>query len=622
MSHPFFTRTFCTLALAAFILPLSISGQTDSGTITGTVSDQSKAVMDQVALTATNLATNVTQSAKTNKDGLYSLPALEPGKYRVTLEKAGFKKLAREPITVEGGTTVELDFDMSVGSTATEVTINADVPMIQTGTSTIQYGLDLKQIDELPVTNQSAIQILALLPGVQGNPGVEQAAITTGLTTPGAGLSVSGGAMGTVQFQADGVSNTSLYYGRIALALSTDAIGEMQVVQNSYSAEYRSGGGAVVSMTTKSGTNQYHGTVFSFTQNDILNASPWLKYTKKGFLRYWRGGIDVGGPVDIPKLYNGRNRTFFFANYEPLRQYTQSQFFDRMATALERQGNFSQSVYNSITYQPIEIFQHFQPGTNKQIVEPANTAYPQFPNNIIPQSLISPIGQKILDQEPMPNMPINALGENYAVFRSVRNTDNRYLFRIDQVITNNNRLSMRFAVVPTHGLRFNQGGYIEQVPEDKNTGTNATLSDTYTWGGNKVNEFRYGFNRSNNSRTQTDLELSVNGFQMFGFPSYLSKGVPQVGSFDANVQSFGSDVGAYEIDNFSELSDTFSWVKGKHNLKIGADWQAPQQNIVDYGNVGGSWSFNASGTNIGSGNTGTVLGIPNATTGTSFAGRC
>ncbi len=195
---------------------------------------------------------------------------------------------------------------MPVGSTATEVTINAGAPIIQTGTSTIQYGLDLKQIDELPVTNQSAIQILALLPGVQGDPGVEQAAITTGLTTPGAGLSVSGSAMGTVQFQADGVSNTSLYYGRIALALSTDAISEMSVVQNSYSAEYRSGGGAVVSMTTKSGTNQYHGTVFSFTQNDILNAAPWLTYTKKGLVRYWRGGIDVGGPVEIPKLYHGR----------------------------------------------------------------------------------------------------------------------------------------------------------------------------------------------------------------------------------------------------------------------------------------------------------------------------
>ena len=613
------TMSYLRILLTLPFVSASLLAQTNEGQITGTVFDATKAVMDGVKISAANLATNVTQTATSNKDGVYSLPALQPGTYSVTLEKTGFKKLVRQPITVEGGTTVQLDFDMVVGSTASEVTITADVPVIQTGTSTIQYGLDLKQIDELPVTNQSAVQILGLLPGVQGGMGSEQAAITTGLTTPGAGLSISGSAQGTVQFQADGVSNTSLYYGRIALALSTDAVAEVSVVQNSYSAEYRSGGGAVVSMTTKSGTNQYHGTMFSFSQNDILNAAPWERYRAKGEIRYWRGGIDVGGPVAIPKLYNGRNKTFFFANYEPLRQFTQSQYFDRMATTLERQGDFSKSVYNNITNQPIEIFQHFNPGANKQIVEPANTAYPQFPNNTIPTSLISPTGQKILDQEPLPNMPINGLGENYAVFRSVRNTDNRYLFRIDEVVTNNNRLSFRFAQVPTHGVRFNQGGYIEEVPTDNNTGTNAMLSDTYTWGGNKVNEFRYGFNRSNNSRTQDPLELSVNGYKMFNFPSFLTKGVPLLNGFDANVQSFGVDPGVFEIDNFFEMSDTLSWVKGKHSLKIGADWQAPEQNIVDFGNVGGTWAFNASGTNIGAGNTNTVLGIPNATTGTSFA---
>jgi len=624
MSYSRFARILRDLAfgltvLSPSLIPVSLLAQSNLGEITGTVFDQTKAVIGGVAVTAANLATNVTQRATTNKSGIYSLPDLQPGAYRVTLEKAGFNKLLREPITVESGRTSELDFNMLVGSTATEVTINADAPIVQTGTSTVQYGFDLKAIDELPVLNQSAIQILALLPGVQGDPGSEQAAITTGPTTPGAGLSISGSSQGTVQFQADGVSNTSLYYGRISLPLSTDAIGEMQVVQNSYSAEFRSGGGAVVSMTTKSGTNQYHGTVFSFTQNDILNASPWLTYTKKGMLRYWRGGVDVGGPVAIPKLYNGRNKTFFFANYEPLRQYTQSQYFIRESTALERQGNFSQSIVNPVSNQPEFIFQQFKAGTNTKLTEPANTPYPQFPNNTIPTSLISPIGSKILGQEPLPNMPMNALGDNYSVFRAIRNSDDRWLFRIDQVVTSNNRLSFRFAEVPTQGIRSYQGGYIENVPTDRNTGTNTTLSDTYTWGGNKVNEFRYGFNRSNNSRTQDPTELGVNGFQMFGFPSYLTKGVPILGGFDTQVQGFATDVGIYEIDNFFETSDTLSWVKGKHNLKIGADWQAPQQNLVDYGNVGGTWSFSASYTNIGSGNTGTVLGIPNATTGAGFA---
>ena len=137
--------------------------------------------------------------------------------------------------------------------------------------------------------------------------------------------------------------------------------------------------------------------------------------------------------------------------------------------------------------------------------------------------------------------------------------------RIDQVISNNNRLSFRFGRVPTKGLRFNLGGLIDWVPEDQNTGTNAMLSDTYTWGGNKVNEFHYGFNRSNNSRTQTPQQLAVNGFQIMGFPSYLDRGVPRIQSFgDPNLQNMGSDVGSYEIDNFFEASDTFSWVKGKH----------------------------------------------------------
>jgi hypothetical protein len=174
---------------------------------------------------------------------------------------------------VEGSNTVALDFNLTVGSTATEVLVNADAPLVQQASSTIQYGVDLKQIDELPLANQSALQILNLLPGVQGQARTEQAAITTGFTTPGGGLSISGSAMGTVQFQADSVNNTSLYYGRIGLSFSTDAVAEVTVAQNSYSAEYRAAGGAIVNMTTRSGTNQFHGTVFSFTQNDILNAS-------------------------------------------------------------------------------------------------------------------------------------------------------------------------------------------------------------------------------------------------------------------------------------------------------------------------------------------------------------
>ena len=145
--------------------------QTNTGTITGTVLDQQQAVMNGVRITATNVATNVPQIAVTNADGVYSIPALEPGTYDLVLEMTGFKKLRRGPITVESSKTISLDFNLEVGSTSTEVTVTAEAaPLVQQAAATIQYGVDLKQIDELPLANQSALQILTLLPGVQWRP--------------------------------------------------------------------------------------------------------------------------------------------------------------------------------------------------------------------------------------------------------------------------------------------------------------------------------------------------------------------------------------------------------------------------------------------------------------------
>jgi len=173
------------LALVLLVFSSAVFAQSNTGTITGTVFDQSQAVMNGVKITATNLGTNVAQTATTNTDGVYSIPALEPGAYRLTLEKAGFRKLIREPITVEGSGTVALDFNLTVGNTSSEILVSADAPLVQQASSTIQYGVDLKQIDELPLANQSALQILSLLPGVQGSAGGEQAAVTTGSRLPG-----------------------------------------------------------------------------------------------------------------------------------------------------------------------------------------------------------------------------------------------------------------------------------------------------------------------------------------------------------------------------------------------------------------------------------------------------
>ena len=272
--------------VAALLIAAPVFGQTNAGSITGTIFDQQTSVVSGAKITAMNLATSAKQEAVSSSAGLYNLPALPPGNYQLTVEMAGFKKLVREPILVASSAPTQIDVHLELGSVSSEVTVTEQTPMIQEASATIQYNVDLKKISELPLANSSALSILSLLPGVLGEPGVEQAAVTTGLTTPGAGISISGSAMGTVQYQADGVNNTSLYYGRIGLAFSTEAVSEVAVLQNSYSAEYRAAGGAIVKMTTKSGTNEYHGTIFSYTQNDIFNASPWQNsFRKKGMVR-------------------------------------------------------------------------------------------------------------------------------------------------------------------------------------------------------------------------------------------------------------------------------------------------------------------------------------------------
>jgi hypothetical protein len=615
------------LLCSLFLVP-AVLAQTNAGSITGTILDQQKAVMAGVKVTATNLGTNVPFATSSSSAGVYSIPALEPGTYRLTAELHGFKKLVREPITVEANNATEIDLQLTVGDTTTEVTVTADAPIVQQTNGTIQYTINRKQIEELPFSDSNVLDVLYTVPGVVGDPGSEQPGVYTGYVTPGSSISVSGGQMGSTQYQADGVSNNAIFLGRIAVSYSADAVQEVSVLVNNYSAEYGKVGGGIVNMSTKSGTNEIHGTIFSYSQNDKLNAAPYANVTNpKGLVRYWRGGIDFGGPVFIPKVYNGRNRSFWFFSYEPMRNYSQQKYYVRTPTDLERQGDFSQSYYSSsycatCTKIPVFIFQQYQANaagtlTNTPIILAANQAYPQFPGNVIPKNMINPLGQKLLDMLPEPNMPFNALGQNYGFWRTIRNTDNRFTVKGDQIVHSNDHITFRFSLVPVFGNRTFTDYIFSQAPIDRNTGTNIALTETHTWGGNKVNEIRLGYNRNKMYRGENDAQTSQNWFQQLGFPSYLSKGFPLIALADGFFSYGPSPAFQNEIDNFFQATDIFNWTKGKHSLKMGFEFQAPQQNLVDYTNAAGNWNFYNSMTSIGNANTATYPGLmtPGAETG-------
>jgi hypothetical protein len=612
------------LLASLFIVVLAFS-QTNTGSITGTVFDPTQAVVPEIKISATNIDTNAVQATKSTSSGTYTIPALVPGTYRITVEAAGFLPLVRDHVVVETSRVVTLDLILSLEAASSQVTVRTDAPLVQDSNAAIQYGVNQKAVDELPLPAQSVIGVLEMIPGVVGDAGTEQAAITTGYTIPGTAISIAGSRMGSTQYKADGINNNSAFLGRISLSFSSDAIQEVSVQQNSYSAEYGRAGGGVVNMTTRSGGNQLRGTLFSFIQNDAFNAAPYSNtYREKGVQRFWRGGVDVGGPVWLPKIYNGRNRTFFFFGYEPLRQSATQTGFTRVPTELERNGDFSQSVYDGNRKYPVMIFRQFEfnPSgglTNKRITLAPKTAYPLWTGNRIPASMVSPVSKKILSYFPMPNTAPQFDGNNFTAPRGVRNTDNRYLVKLDQAISNANRFSFRIASAPTRGDRYFLGGLSDWVAADASLGTNIAVNDTHVWGGNKVNELRAGFNRSRISRGSNALQTSQDWFKEFGLPSGLDLGSPRVVLEGFSV--FGTDAGNSEIDNFFQLADIFNWTRGRHSIKAGFEFQAPQQNLNDLSAAQGTWTFNHSMTNIGSGDTGTYPGLttPNAQTGFSIA---
>ncbi|MCX6632351.1 MAG: carboxypeptidase regulatory-like domain-containing protein [Candidatus Solibacter sp.] len=601
---------------------LPILAQTNTGSITGTVFDQQKAVIPGVKVSATNIATNVSQSAASTAAGNYTLSSVVPGTYNVVAAAAGFSS-ATQQVAVETSRTVTLDITLSVGDTKTQVTVTAEAGLIQESNAAVQYNINPRQIEELPIPNSSVLRAIEMIPGVVGEVGTEQSAPTMGYTMPGTSLSVGGGRMGDTQYKADGVDNTSMYFGRISQSFSADAIQEVQIQQNSFSAEYGRVGAGVINMTTKSGTNSLHGVLMSSIQNDALNASPYTStWRKKGVQRLWRGGGNVGGPVWIPKVFNGKNRTFFFFDYEPLRQSTNTTWYENTPTAQERNGDFSGMVYTRSTGIPITIFNQWEYNTagtgltNKQLVMPAGVPFPQFPGSKLPASLISPIGKKLIDLYPAPNYvnPDPTATTNYGAPMSVNNVDNRWMFKVDESVSSANRMSFRFSITPTYGKRFYFGGkdsLVDMNSWDISIGSGIAFTDTHSFG-NKVNEFRLGYNRSKNTRQPNEIQNSKNWYASFGLPSFLSLGMPK---FNFTSAASGVESAAnINIDNIYQVNDIFNWVHGRHTIKLGVEIQLPQQNVVNLANMQGNWSFASSYTNIGTADTSVYLGLPTGST--------
>jgi outer membrane receptor protein involved in Fe transport len=421
-------RTICTLAAIWTAMLTTLWGQSGRSILFGTVTDPTGAVVSTAVVTATNVATGISEKANTDESGNYVMADLPAATYSITCTAAGFQTVERTGILLQVDQRARVDLPMQVGQTQQVVAVQGNVTNVDTFSSAVKDVVDSTRMTELPLNGRNALSLQALLPGAVPAPSGSAAsgvALNTGLV-----FSVNGARPNQSAYTLDGGLNMDMYNNVPAAFPNPEMLQEFSILQNSYSAVYGRDAGAVINMITKSGTNQVHGTVYEFLRNDFADARDYFATVVPPLHRNQFGGT-IGGPIIFPH-YNGRDRSFFFVGAELTRQSLGSTVSSTIVpTALERSGNFSQTL---VAGKPITVA---APGT----VTPANPTGTPFPGDIIPAALLDPVAQAFANAFlPLPNRPGNTYGFNLAL----PTRDNQVIAKLDQSFSSNDKLSVRY----------------------------------------------------------------------------------------------------------------------------------------------------------------------------------
>lgn len=557
-----------------FVFPLALTilaaagvcfAQVEQGAITGSVTDATGASVSRAKVTATNQATGAVAKGETTDDGYYKLPYLLAGKYTVVVEMAGFATSKVTDVPVLVGQTATVNATLKPGSLHDEVTVVANEVMVDQVSSSLGYVAGSTQILELPI-NRSTYSVVTLSPGV----------IATGNT--GTGPIVNGGRSNTTAILFDGQDTRNNSTLDNAYTPPQETVQEVRFITNSFSAEYGRSAGGVLAAAGKTGTNQLHGSAYDYFKNDKLNANSWSNNTNnvvRGRQRHNEYGFSVSGPVLIPKVYNGRNKTFFFFNWEEVNDHGVSTPAAQVPTALQKAGNFSQTFTSSgalITiYDPMT--------TVADASQKSGWGRAPFPGNVIPSNRIDPISKNVISYYPDPTLAISpTIQNNWSQNFGLITHQNRYFTRADQNFGNKNRLFFRFGyqtaprTSPYTNIAFpgettNGGGNQQSIAYSY------SLSDTHTFSPNLVGEFRFGYTRSIIKLTPLSVGFDIT---KLGLPQYLKNS-----SADAifpyftiaDLTAVGPQRASHDVDAEStpELQTHFTWLKNSHAIKTGYD---------------------------------------------------
>ncbi len=558
---------FVALALLCLLIGLPGFGQT-FGEITGEVRDTSGASVPGVTVTIINAATNANRSTVSNDAGIYSFPSLPPGLYSLRAEKQGFKVNTAKQVEVQVQQTVRLDLDMTVGAVSETIEVSGAVTLLTTENATLGTVVENKRILEMPLNGRNYLQLVSLAPNTStGFPSAGQAGSRQGGQRADLSISVGGQRSSFNHYSLDGVENTDPNFNTFVIQPSIDALQEFKVQTGVYPAEF---GRATsqINVLTKSGGNQYHGTAFEFLRNEKLDAKNYAFRTArppKDPFKWNQYGGTFSGPVIIPKVFNGKDRLFFMANYEAFRQRRSTQSLYTLPTTAMQNGDFNEASGGI-----------FDPRTRTRLADGTITSTP-FPNNTIPAARIEPISKKFQEFYRLPNLPGRV--NNYQQSQGAPINRDQFILRMDLVESSKSQWAGRYSwgdeVQFNDGLRLNGSQVLTNVEQYMGTNTR-TLTP------NIVNETRYGYTRFYNSTARQlagvrDVvkELAIPGLNS-GVP--ISWGIPSIGI--ANYSGFGDDSeGPYENNNNSmQFLNNTSWIRGKHSFRFGGELRRDQFN--------------------------------------------
>jgi hypothetical protein len=589
--------------------------QQDTGIITGLVTDQSGSAVPNATVALLNVGTNTTTTVTTAENGLFVATPLRIGSYTITVEARGFKKSVRENILLRVQDRLRIDFGLEVGQLSETVEVTAVAPILQSETTSLGQVIATKPVSELPLNGRNFIQLIALTPGAyipQRNNSLYQDFL----------IGINGNRIQNNNFLLDGINNNTTDNNQAPVLPSPDAIAEFKVQSNLQPAEFGRGLGGTINISLRSGTNAFHGVLFEFMRNDKLDANNFFNSGRaRPPFQQNQFGAAAGGPIYIPKLYDGRNRTFFFANYQGTRIRKGLTRIFTVPTPEMRTGDFAGLA-------PIYDPDTTRPGADGRSIRDT------FPGNRIPSNRFDPVMQRYLALYPLPNR--SGVANNYILNPKYTDDNDQGDIKLDHVLSETDSFMFRYSrgdrtfIVPLNVPNVPYNGYFsanEFLPQVINN-RGAVLSHTHTFSPRIVNEARFGFNRLYATVTpRSNGQNLASEFGIRGVPSDpQSSGLTNVTV--TGYATLGDSFDTRRGQNVFHMLDNVTIIAGRHSLKMGVEHRRTQFNIGQGSSPRGAYTYNGvfsqnplSRTGTGSPFADFLLGLPDSSSiGTNVRG--